>query len=141
MIIVIDASVAAKWFFQEEHSDAALSLLGNPFELKAPDFLYLELENLLCKRTRRKELSIAEALEMEDEIRSMPISSYPSAELRDRAFELALETKSSVYDCLYLALAETLDGRMVTADGKFFQALGNSPQRNRMLWVGDLKRA
>ena len=118
MIIVIDASVAAKWFFQEEHSDAALSLLGNPFELKAPDFLYLELENLLCKRTRRKELSIAEALEMEDEIRSMPISSYPSAELRDRAFELALETKSSVYDCLYLALAEALDGRMVTADGK-----------------------
>ena len=141
MIIVIDASVAAKWFFQEEHSDAALSLLGNPFELKAPDFLYLELENLLCKRTRRKELSISEALEMEDEIRSMPISSYPSAELRDRAFELALETKSSVYDCLYLTLAETLDGRMVTADGKFFQALGNSPLRNRMLWVEDLKRA
>jgi predicted nucleic acid-binding protein len=140
MIIVIDASVVAKWFFQEEHYDAALSLLGNPFELKAPDSLYLELENLLCKRTRRKELSIAEALEMEDEIRSMPISSYPSAELRDRAFELALETKSSVYDCLYLALAEALDGRMVTADGKFFQALGNSPLCDRMLWVGDLRR-
>jgi predicted nucleic acid-binding protein len=141
MIIVIDASVAAKWFFQEEHSDAALSLLGNPFELKAPDSLYLELENLLCKRTRRKELSVAEALEMEDEIRSMPISSYPSAELRDRAFELALETKSSVYDCLYLALAEALDGRMVTADGKFFQAISSSLLSDRMLWVEDLKRA
>ncbi len=141
MIIVIDASVAAKWFFQEEHSEDALSLLGNPFELKAPDFLYLELENLLCKRTRRKELSITEALEMKDEIISMPISSYPSAELRERAFELALETKSSVYDCLYLTLAEALDGRMVTADGKFFQALSNSPLGDRMLWVEDLKGA
>jgi hypothetical protein len=141
MIIVIDASVAAKWFFQEEHSEDALSLLGNPFELKAPDFLYLELENLLCKRTRRKELSITESLEMEDEIISMPISSYHSAELRERAFELALETKSSVYDCLYLALAEALDGRMVTADGKFFQTLINSPLSDRMLWVGDLKSA
>jgi predicted nucleic acid-binding protein len=118
-----------------------LSLLGNPFELKAPDFLYLELENLLCKRTRRKELSITEALEMEDEIISMPISSYPSAELRERAFELALETKSSVYDCLYLTLAEALDGRMVIANGKFFQALSNSPLSDRILWVGDLKGA
>jgi predicted nucleic acid-binding protein len=141
MIIVIDASVAAKWFFQEEHSEDALSLLGNPFELKAPDFLYLELENLLCKRTRKKELSITEALEMEDEIISMPISSYPSAELRERAFELALETKSSVYDCLYLALAEALDSRLVTADGKFFLAISNSPLGDRILWVEDLKRA
>jgi predicted nucleic acid-binding protein len=141
MIIVIDASVAAKWFFQEEHSEYALSLLGNRFELNAPDFLYLELENLLCKRTRRKELSITEALEMEDEIISMPISSYPSTELRERAFELALETKSSLYDCLYLALAEALDGRMVTADGKFFQALCNSLLSDRMLWVGDLPGA
>jgi predicted nucleic acid-binding protein len=141
MIIVIDASVAAKWFFQEEHSEYALSLLGNRFELNAPDFLYLELENLLCKRTRRKELSITEALEMEDEIISMPISSYSSTELRERAFELALDIKSSLYDCLYLALAEALDGRMVTADGKFFQALCNSPLSDRMLWVGDLPGA
>ena len=47
---------------------------------------------------------------------------------------MAIETKCSVYDCLNLALAEALDGRMVNADGKFFQAIGN----NRMLWVGDL---
>ena len=51
---------------------------------------------------------------------------------------MAIETKRSVYDCLYLALAEALDGRMVTADGKFFQALGSSPLSDRMLWVGDL---
>ncbi|MCX6677457.1 MAG: type II toxin-antitoxin system VapC family toxin [Methanothrix sp.] len=52
-----------------------------------------------------------------------------------------VETKRSVYDCLYLALAEALDGRMVTADGKFFQALGSSPLGDRMLWVEDLKHA
>ena len=51
---------------------------------------------------------------------------------------MAIGTKRSVYDCLYLALAEALNGRLVTADGKFFQALGNSPLRNRMLWVADL---
>ena len=142
MIVVIDASVAAKWFFfDEEHSDAALSLLGNPFELNAPDFLYLEMESLLCKRNRRKELSISEALEMDEEIRSMPISSHLSIELQDRAFEMALETRTTIYDCLYLALAEALDGRMVTADAKFFQSLQSSPLRDRMHWVEDLKGA
>ena len=71
----------------------------------------------------------------------MPIQSYPSTALRERAFELALETKSSIYDCLYLALAEVLDGRMVTADRKFFQSLQDSPLRDRMLWVEDLLNA
>ena len=141
MMVVIDASVAAKWFFNEDHSDAALSLLGNPFELNAPDFLYLEMESLLCKRNRRKELSITEALEMDEEIRSMPISSHLSIELQDRAFEMALETRTTIYDCLYLALAEALGGRMVTADAKFFQSLQSSPLRDRMLWVEDLKGA
>ena len=141
MIVVIDASVAAKWFFNEEHSDAALSLLGNPFELNAPDFLHLEMESLLCKRNRRKELSITEALEIDEEIRSMPISSHLSIELQDRAFEMALETRTTIYDCLYLALAEALDGRLVTADAKFFRSLQSSPLRDRMLWVEDLKGA
>lgn len=141
MITIIDASVAAKWFFDEEHSIAALNLLDNPFELNAPDFFFLEMNSLLCKRARRLELSITEAFEMDDEIRSMPIQSYPTTALRERAFELALETKSSIYDCLYLALAEVLDGRMVTADQKFFQSLQDSPLRDRMLWVEDLKSA
>ena len=70
----------------------------------------------------------------------MPISSYPSTELRERAFELALETKSSIYDCLYLALAEALEAPMVTADRKFFQALQNSSLCNRLLMVEDLKK-
>jgi predicted nucleic acid-binding protein len=141
MITIIDASVAAKWFFNEEHSMAALNLLDNPFELKSPDFFFLEMDSLLCKRVRRLELSVTEAFEMDDEIRSMPIQSYPTTALRERAFELALETKSSIYDCLYLALAEVLDGRMVTADRKFFQSLQDSPLRDRMLWVEDLLNA
>ncbi len=141
MIIVIDASVAAKWFFNEEHSGAALTLLDNSFELVAPDFFFLEMDSLLCKRTRRQELSIREAFEMEDEIRSMPIQSHPSAALREKAFVLALETRNSIYDCLYLALAEALETRVVTADRKFFQSLQDGPLRDRMLWVEDLKGA
>jgi predicted nucleic acid-binding protein len=99
------------------------------------------MKSLLCKRTRRRELSLREALEMDDEIRSIPIQSYPSAALRDKAFEIALETRSSIYDCLYLALAEALDSNMVTADRRFFQALQNGSLFSRMLWVEDIDMA
>lgn len=138
MIVVVDASVAAKWFFDEEHSVAALNLLGNPFELSAPDFFFLEFDSILCKRTRRQELSVMEAFEIDDEIRSIPIQSYPAHALRERAFELALETCRSIYDCIYLALAEALNGRMVTADWKFFDSLQDGPLSSRLLWVEDL---
>ena len=78
-------------------------------------------------------------MHIHNKILLFPIRSYPSLNYREEAFHLAIETKRSIYDCLYLALAEALDGRMVTADGKFFQALSNSPMVDRMLWVGDLK--
>jgi predicted nucleic acid-binding protein len=60
--------------------------------------------------------------------------------LRERAFELALETNSSIYDCLYLALAETLKCRMVTADRRFFQALQKGSLSSHLLFVEDLDR-
>jgi predicted nucleic acid-binding protein len=139
MIVVVDASVAAKWFFCEEHSDAALNLLDNHFELNAPDLIFVELESLLCKRVRRRELSIQEAIEIDTKIRSMPIQAYSTPTLRQRAFRLALETRSSIYDCLYLSLAEALECPLVTADNKFLQALKGSPIGGQMQWVEDLR--
>jgi predicted nucleic acid-binding protein len=58
--------------------------------------------------------------------------------LREKAFEIALEAKCSIYDCLYLALAEALGVCMVTADEKFFQAIQNGPLSHRMLRVEDI---
>ncbi len=139
MIVVVDASVAAKWFFiGEEHSEVALNLLGNPFELHAPEFFFLEVDSILSKRTRRRELSESEAFEIHDEVRSIPIQFYPTLALQERAFEMALETGRSIYDCVYLALAELLEGRMVTADRKFFQALDGGHLSSLVLWIEDL---
>jgi len=140
MIVIVDASVAAKWFFGEEYSEAALCLLGNPFELHIPEFFFLEIDSILSKRIHRRELSEVEALEIHDEVRSIPIQSYPTFDLLERAFEMVLETGQSVYDCIYLALAEALEGRMVTADRSFFLALQGSPLDDYILWIEDLAK-
>lgn len=141
MIIVVDASVAAKWFIAEDNADDALELLKKPYELHAPDLLFLEVDNVLCKLIRRGLLSEEEGFNIHDKISNFPIRSYPSHNFREEAFHMAVRTKRSIYDCLYLALADALDGRLVTADRKFFQSLQDSPLRDRMLWVEDLSNA
>lgn len=41
---VVDASVAAKWYFEEEHSiEAARLLTDDDVQLLAPDFIRLEV--------------------------------------------------------------------------------------------------
>ena len=48
-LYVVDASVAAKWFIEEVHAEAALALLRESNRLHAPDFLLVEMDGLLCK--------------------------------------------------------------------------------------------
>jgi predicted nucleic acid-binding protein len=140
MIVVIDASIAAKWFIAEENAFDALELLKSDYELHAPDLIFTEVDNVLCKLIRRGLLSLEDGFDIHNRISTYPVQSYPSMFFREEAFELALETKSSIYDCLYLALAEALEAPMVTADHKFFQALQNSSLCTRLLMVEDLKK-
>ncbi len=69
-------------------------------------------------------------------ILAFPIQSYLSQALGEEAFQMAIETKRSIYDCLYLALAEALECRMVTADRRFFQALQNGPLSSHLFHGG-----
>ena len=60
MTLVVDASVAFKWFVQEEGTDRAVALLerGEPFI--APDLIVAELCNAAWKSLRRRELSASQ---------------------------------------------------------------------------------
>lgn len=135
---VVDASVAIKWFIPEIYSEAAIRLHSTIYHLHAPAFIMLELGNVLGKKIRRDELRQEEGEVVLKEIGHLSIQQHADQRLFRPAYALALETQRSLYDCLYLALAETIDGKMVTADGKFFKALTKSRHRRRMLWVEDL---
>ncbi|MEM1041186.1 MAG: type II toxin-antitoxin system VapC family toxin [Bacteroidota bacterium] len=137
-LVVVDASVAAKWLFEEEHSEAAARLRAPGFDLHAPDFVQVELVNLVAKNERRGILTHAEAHDAARLVHALPLQSYAWQDLLGPAFELAIETKRSVYDCLYLALADALGGALVTADRKFYDALQATSRAARLLWVEDI---
>lgn len=134
---VVDASVAAKWFLDEEHSEHARRLLSNDVTLCAPDFLMLELDNTFSKHIRRGGLNAADADKARSQLRGIPIAYVPAAVLRDEAFGLAAQTSLGYYDCLYLTLAVALRTQFVTADHKFLASLHPSPLSKHVLWVRD----
>ena len=137
-LYVVDASVAVKWFFEEAHSENALRLLNDPHELHAPDFLWMELASVVCQRVRRKEISSGKGLQILLALRRLPIQIFPFADLLDAATAIAFETATSPYDCVYIALAVSLEAHMVTADRRFCRALAAGQFANRLLWIGDV---
>ena len=135
----MDASVAIKWFIPEIHSDAALLVTRLHEHLHVPAFMVLELGSVIAKKIRRKELTRAEGSTILKELRHLPLQRHADERLFPAAYELALDTQQSVYDCLYLALAEVVEGRLITADRKFYRALAAYPFYDRLVWVEDLE--
>jgi len=84
----------------------------------APELLMAESANVLSKKQKAKELSGFESEQLLAAVMSLPIRLFPHRSLLTRAFELAIARDLSVYDTLYLALAEEHGAVVFTADRK-----------------------
>jgi len=134
---VIDASVVAAAFFQEQFAQVAAAMLASDRPLHAPDLVISEFASVIWKRQRRKEIDNTEAAELLADFRSLPLRLTSSNELIESALELALRTGRTVYDCLYLALAVRTKSIMVSADKRLVNALLGTPLEKHIVWIGD----
>jgi len=133
---VVDASVAIKWYLPEPNSADADRLLSGGFQLLAPDLLFPEVGNILWKRVMRSELTVQKARIILRALESLPLTLRPASSLAENALTIACGLKRSFYDSLYLALAVTADCRLVTADGKLFDAVKDAaPIKKHILWI------
>ena len=133
--LVIDASIAIKWYLPEIHAGAALQYLDESLTLLVPELFYTEFGNILWKKCRVGEISIAEAHGILDEIGRVPLQQHDIHSILKPAFELATVHNSSVYDCVYLALAVTGGCQMVTADRKLFDKIVAGEYPGSIQWV------
>ncbi len=126
-VLVVDTSVAVKWYIPEPGSAAAVRLLAGEDLLLAPDLLGPELGNVLWKKVRRGELTPREAGECAIAfVELCPVSMLASAPYLPAALEIALRYGRTVYDALYLALALERGARYVTADDRLVHALAGT---------------
>ncbi len=113
--MIVDASVAVKWFLDEEGSDLAADLAHR--DLLAPELIYAEVANALWKKRARGELNAA--VEPIDRLDTLLLAAVPIAPLSLEAARLADDLRHPVYDCFYLALAVRENTVLVTADARF----------------------
>ena len=136
---VLDASVVAVAFFQQDHADRAHRLLVGEHVLHAPDLIYAELANVIWKRHARGEIDPDEAVRLLADLRSLPLQITPCGDLVEAALELALRSGRSVYDCLYLALAVKTRSVLVSADKRLVNVLAGTPLAKHIAWIGSAR--
>jgi predicted nucleic acid-binding protein len=128
--LVIDASVAAKWFLPSKHepyADKAAALLkryaDGQVRFVVPDLFWAELGNTFWKAVRQGRWQRSRA---EEAIRLAQTRSFPtisSKVLLEDAFQISTSFDRSVYDCFYVALAIASKATLVTADERLANAL------------------
>ena len=125
--VVVDASVAVKWFVPEIHAERAAGLLDGRYELLAPDLILPESTNAILKKVGRGELTADEGRQIIAALRDAPVETTPTAALMAPAYEIAGRTGRTVYDALYVALAVARECVFVTADARLAASLAGGP--------------
>ena len=138
-LAVMDASVAVKWFLDEEYGDEALRLQSDFFEgvlsLRVPSILPYEVLNALqhSRRFRGRDL-----LEAARDIDRSGFSIIPLfGEYMERAVEIAVRLRCTIYDASYLALAAIEDCVLFTADHGL---VALAPREIKVLHVREYRR-
>jgi len=122
---VLDASVALKALLPEDGSEAAIALQDEfrqqIHQLIAPDTLPVEIAHALTRAERRGIIRAGKgSILFADFLDPCPLL-YAYGDLIDRAMELSSKMRIGVFDCLYVALAEEEDCRVVSADQKLLE--------------------
>jgi predicted nucleic acid-binding protein len=123
MKYVIDASVGFKWEVVETDSDKAIRLRENyrqaTDELVAPEIFTTEIANALMMAERRGRILPGQGrIYLADLLTTLPRLRPARMRLLTRAYVIAEQTRATVYDCLYVALAEREGCEMISADDR-----------------------
>ena len=121
--LIVDTSVALKWFVEEPLSAEAMKLpeLGPP--LYAPDLFLAETASVAWRLVQRGDISVDHARNIVEAVTAGIPVILASAPYIVPATQLALALQHPVSECLYLACAREIGGRMVTADARLLAAV------------------
>ena len=138
MTVVVDASVACKWFVEETGSEAADRLLASDLGLVAPELIVPEVCSALWRKSGSGEIDDAQAAAAVDDLLGFFDELVPAAGLAPRALAIARALAHPVYDCFYVALAERIGAPVITAEGALVRRLSGTDWSR---FVVDLKNA
>ncbi len=122
MDIVLDASVAIKWFKDEDENYVDLALciqkkkLTGEVEIIVPDLFFLEVLNAFLTKPA---LTLEDMKNIKESLLKMNMKIvYPESKLLGKTIHIASKNNLTFYDALYIATAEANDAILYTEDKK-----------------------
>lgn len=118
--IVLDASVAIKWFFEESDSDKAsvlqVELHNQTVKAIVPQLFFFEIANVIKTKPKSTIAELNTAIKI---LFDLPFITSPiDAKTLTRAAFYAHKYNLSIYDASYLALAKINQAILLSADDK-----------------------
>jgi predicted nucleic acid-binding protein len=136
-MIVLDASVAVKWYVKEKGSEEADTFLAGEQRPVAPELIRAEVVAALCNQHRLygkpKERIALLCERWTCDLQETSVRLFDQVPLMEPAWNISLAFQHSVYDCIYLALAEQLGAPLVTADDAFVKKVKQKFPRAQLL--------
>ena len=128
-MIILDASVILKWFFEESDRNIALNFLYNHVNgsnrVAASELFYYEFANVLAMKTELSEKMIGRAI---NNIFSLELLTFKLEQANfAESIRLSRLYKISVYDASYIVLAKSLNADFVADDEKLAQKMKDMP--------------
>ena len=143
-MIVVDASLAAKWIIVEPNSAAALAFLEECTEpLVAPDLIAIEVSSAIVRRANMdkalretmRQAAVRWANLLDEQI--ITLRRPTSGDILEAA-NLAITIGHPLKDCIYLVLAMEMNCELMTCDARFAEKAKGVWDRVRVLGaVGD----
>jgi len=124
--VCVDAGLVVKFVTPEENSALVEQLVSrwqvDEIEMVAPAFASAEVDSVLRQKVIRGELTQAIADAAFRVVCQMPIALDAETDCRERAWEIAkMLALPTVYDAVYLALAEQRGCEFWTADNRLYE--------------------
>jgi len=138
--IVIDASVALKWFLRDEkYGDRALDLLDRfvrgELVLAAPSLMVYEVINGLVIAQRKGRIAEEKVLSSISGFLNLGITFVDVAGLEARVLHFCRVYDRSAYDASYLAVAEKESLALVTGDERLYNS--TKGKATWVKWIGE----
>ena len=134
--VVVDSSALFALFFPEEYSEWVEEKVREYVELHTLELAFLETSNAAWKRIAlfgQPQSRVLENLNMLHRFMEDVCIIHRDLDHLHRALELSIELRITVYDALFLALAEKQKTKLLTIDRKLVETLKHVGEQHRVI--------
>ena len=134
--IVVDSSVLFALFFPEEYSEWSEEIIKEYDEFHVPELVFLETSNAAWKRIiifKQPSSTVLKNLRLLHKFIDNTCIIHRNIDYLQRTIELSIKLGTTIYDSLFLAIAEKYKTKILTIDRKLVEILKRKKEEYRVV--------